>query len=307
MAGGVITTGTHPKALWPGVHAWWGQMYNQHPPEYPSLYEVLDSSQAYEEDVQVTGFGLAPFKSEGGPISYDYEIQGAVQRYTHIAYALGYKVTHEELKDNLYEVISMRRAQANAFSITQTIENICAAPYNDAFTGNVFTFAAGAVSLINTGQVNATGGTYSNALSPGADLAEASLEDITIQIMGVQTDRGLLISIMPTTLHIARNEWYNAHRILKSVLQNDSSNNAINVLKSENVFPGGIKMNHYFTSPHAWFVRTNCPNGMRMFWREHPEFDQDNDFDTKNAKAATYFRMSVGATDPRGIFGSNGP
>ena len=306
MAGGIINTGTHPKALWPGVHAFWGQMYAQHAKEYEDLYDVLDSGQAYEEDVQITGFGLAPVKTEGGPVSYDYEIQGPVQRYTHIAYALGYKVTYEELRDNLYEAISMRRAQANAFSVNQTIDNIGAAPYNDAFTGNVFQFATGQ-SLCASTQVNTTGGTYSNALTPGADLSEASLEDMCIQIMGVQTDRGLLVSVMPTSLHIARQEWFNANRILKSVLQPDTANNNINVLKATNAFPGGVKLNHYFTAPHAWFVRTNCMNGMQLFWRDHPEFDQDNDFDTKNAKAATYMRLSVGCTDPRAIFGSNGP
>jgi len=306
MAGGIINTGTHPKALWPGVHAFWGQVYNEHNRQYTDLFDVLNSTQAYEEDVQITGFGLAPVKAEGASISYDSEIQGPVARYTHIAYALGYKVTHEELKDNLYEQVSMRRAQANAFSINQTIENVAAAVYNDAFTGNVFLNADG-LSLVNTGHLNTTGGTYSNALSPGADMSEASLEDIAIQIMGVQTDRGLLISILPESLHIPRQEWFNANRILKSVLQSDSSNNNINVLKATNAFPKGIKLNHYLTSPHAWFVRTNCPNGMQMFWREQPEFDQDNDFDTKNAKAATYMRFSVGNTDPRGIFGSNGP
>jgi hypothetical protein len=46
---------------------------------------------------------------------------------------------------------------------------------------------------------------------------------------------------------------------------------------------------------------------MQMFMRNKPEFDQDNDFDTKNAKAATYMRFSVGITDARGIYGSNGP
>jgi hypothetical protein len=304
--GGLITTGSHPKALWPGVHAFWGQVYAEHVLEYTDLYEVLDSGQAYEEDVQITGFGLAPVKAEGGTMYYDSEIQGPVQRYIHIAYALGYKVTYEELRDNLYEVVSMRRAQANAFSVTQTVENLGAATYNDAFTGNIFTFGDG-LSLCNTGHINTTGGTFSNALSPAADLSEAALEDICIQAMGLQTDRGLLISILPESLHIPRQEWFNANRILKSVLQSGTSNNDINVLKAVNAFPKGIKLNHYFTSPHAWFVRTNCPNGMRMFWRDRPEFDQDNDFDTKNAKAATYFRASFGATDPRGILGSNGP
>lgn len=306
MPGGVITTGNHPKALWPGVHAFWGQVYNANPMEYPDLYDVLTSGQAYEEDVQVTGFGLAPVKAEGAPLQYDSEIQGPISRYTHIAYALGYKVTFEELRDNLYEVVSRRRAQANAFSINQTIENVAAAIYNDAFTGAVFLNANG-VSLVNAAQVNTTGGVYSNALTPAADLSEAALEDICIQIMGVQTDRGLLFSLMPQSLHVPRQEWFNANRILKSILQSGTANNDLNVLRATNAFPKGIKMNHYFTAPHAWFVRTNCLNGMQMFWRDQPMFDQDNDFDTKNAKAGTYMRFSVGDTDPRGIYGSNGP
>lgn len=306
MAGGLITTGSHPKALWPGVHAFWGQVYNAHETEYTDLFDVLDSNRAYEEDVQITGFGLAPAKAEGASVNYDSEVQGYVSRYTHIAYALGYKVSYEELKDNLYEEVSMRRSKANAFSINQTIENIAAAVYNDAFTGSVFLHADGQ-SLCSTAHVNVTGGTYSNALSPAADLSEASLEDMCIQIMGAQSDRGLLINVMPVSLHIPRQEWFNANRILKSVLQPDTTSNNINVLKATNAFPGGVKMNHYLTSAHAWFVRTNCPNGMQMFWRDRPLFDQDNDFDTKNAKAATYMRFSVGNTDPRGIFGSNGP
>ncbi len=303
MPGGVITTGSHPKALWPGVHDFWGQVYDAHAKEYSDLYDEEDSDKAYEEDVQITGFGLAPIKPQGQSLSYDSEVQGPVTRYTHIAYALGYIVTYEELKDNLYEQVSMRRAKANAFSINQTIENVAAFLYNNAFSPTYFTTGDG-VALVSTAHVNTTGGTYSNELSPSADLSEAALEDMCIQIMGTQSDRGLLISLMQESLHIPRQEWFNANRILKSVLQSDTANNNINVLKATNAFPKGIKMNHFFTSSSYWFVRTNCPNGMQMFWRDRPEFDQDNDFDTKNAKAATYMRFSVGCTDPRGIFAS---
>ena len=303
---GVINTGTHPKLLWPGIHATWGQVYDEHPIEYTDLYDILDSDKAYEQDVQITGFGLAPIKGQGAPVSYDSETQGMITTYQHIAYALGYIVTYEELRDNLYEEVSTRRAKSNAFSVTQTLENVAAFLYNNAFSTTYFT-TGDAAALVSTAHVNTTGGTFSNALSPAADLSEASLEDLTVQIMGTQNDRGLLINIMPTSLHIPRQEWYNANRILKSVLQSSTANNNINVLKATNAFPGGIKLNHYFTAPHAWFVRTNCPHGMQFFWRDRPAFDQDNDFDTKNAKAATYMRMSVGCTDPRGIFGSNGP
>jgi hypothetical protein len=266
----------------------------------------MDSDKAYEKDVEITGFGLAPVKSEGSDLTYDSELEGMTTVYQHIAYALGYIVTYEELRDNLYEEVSQRRAKANAFSINQTVETVGAFLYNNAFTSTYFTTGDGQ-SLISTAHTSPAGGTFSNALSPAADLSEASIEDLTIQIMGTQNSRGLYISIQPLSLHVPRQEFYNATRIMKSVLQSGTANNDINALMATNAFPKGVKMNHYFTAPHAWFIRTNCPNGMSFYWRDRPEFAQDNDFSTKNALAATYMRFSVGCTDPRGIFGSNGP
>jgi len=306
MPAGVINTGTHPKLLWPGIYATWGQVYDEYQPQYLPCYEVLDSDKAYEQGVQVTDFGLMPVKGQGAPIQMDSEIQGIITTYQHIAYALGYAVTHEELKDMLYKEVSERRAKALAFSGNQTIDTVAAFLYNNAFTSTYFTTGDG-VALLSASHVNATGGTYSNVLSPAADLAEASLEDLTIQIMGTQTDRGNLIAIQAESLHVPRQEWFNATRILKSVLQSNSSSNNINVLKATGAFPKGVHINQFFTAPHAWFIRTNCPHGMTFFWRERPSFDQDNDFATKNALAAMYMRFSVGCTDPRGLFGSNGP
>ena len=306
MPAGIINTGSHPKALWPGVHDWWGQIFAEHPPEYTDLFDIETSDKASEEDVQVTGFGQAPVKPEGQPLAYDSEVQGVVTRYMHIAYALGYIVTYEELQDNLYAEVSNRRATANAFSMHQTVETVCAFLYNNAFASTYFTTGDG-VALISASHVKATGGTYSNALTPSADLSEQALEDVCVQIMNAENDRGLKIALMPESLHVSTNEWFNANRILKSVLQSDTANNSINVLKATNAFPKGIKVNHYFTLPSSWFVRTNCPQGMTMFWRQQPDLQQDNDFATRNAQALSYMRFSVGCTDPRGIFGSYRP
>jgi hypothetical protein len=302
---GVITTGSHPKALWPGIKAWWGQVYDEHPEEFTALFDKETSHQNYEEDVQVTGFGLAPVKSEGAGVQYDSEVQGFTTRYTHVAYALGYIVTKEELDDNLYEQVSKKRSAALAMSFRQTKENVAANIYNRAFNS---TYKGGdGVELCSTAHPNTSGGTYSNKLTVDADLSEASLEDATIALMGFQNDRGLLINVMPKSLHIARQEYYNAARILKSVNQPTNANNDINVLRANNVFPGGAVLNHYFTSPHAWFIRTNVRDGMKYYERVGISFDQDNDFDTMNAKAKGYERYSFGWTDPRAVFGSNGP
>jgi len=299
----VITTGAHPKALWPGIHAWWGRMYNEHQEEFPELFEKETSDKAYEEDVEITGFGLAPVKPEGTGIVYDTETQGAVSRYTHVAYALGYIVTYEELRDNLYEIVSKRRAQALAFSMRQTKENVGANVYNRAFNSS-YTGGDG-VSLISTAHPTLAGN-QSNQLTTPADLSEAAIEDLVIQIMQTQNNRGLKISNLPQSLHIPPQLWFEANRILKSVLQNDTANNAINVLKATNALPKGIKVNHYFSSATAWFLRTNIPRGMQHFERETTSFDQDNDFGTKNALAACYERYSMGWTDWRSIFATAG-
>ena len=302
---GIITTASHPKALWPGIKAWWGQVYDEHPEEYSKLFDSETSSQNYEEDVQLTGFGLAPRKSEGSGVSYDSEVQGFTTRYTHIAYALGYIVTKEELDDNLYEQVSRRRAAALAMSFRQTKENVGANIYNRAFSG---TYTGGdGVALCSTAHPNVSGGTFANKPSVDADLSEASLEDAMIAVMGFQNDRGLLINVMPKSLVVARQNWYNANRIMKSVYTPSSANNAVNVLVATNSLPDGIVMNHYLTSPNAWFLRTNIQNGMKYYSRVGIQFDQDNDFDTMNAKAKGYERYSFGWTDPRAIYGVNGP
>ena len=302
---GIITTASHPKALWPGIKAFWGQVYDEHKEEYSDLFDSDTSSMNYEEDVQLTGFGLAPVKSEGSGVSYDSEIQGFTTRYTHIAYALGYIVTKEELDDNLYEQVSRRRAAALAMSFRQTKENVGANIYNRAF--NATYLGGDGVALASVAHPNTSGGTFANKPSVDADLSEASLEDALTAVMGFQNDRGLLINVMPRSLVVARQNWWNANRIMKSAYTPTTANNAVNVLVATNALPEGIVMNHYLTSPNAWFVRTNIQNGLKYYSRVGIQFDQDNDFDTMNAKAKGYERYSFGWTDPRAIYGVNGP
>jgi hypothetical protein len=118
----VITTGNHPKLLWPGIYALFGNTYDQYPKEYTDLFDVKSSTKAYEEMVETTGFGLVPVKTEGASSVYDSHLQGAVARFFHIAYSLGYIVTHEELEDDQYTQVSSQRATSLAFSANQTRE-----------------------------------------------------------------------------------------------------------------------------------------------------------------------------------------
>jgi hypothetical protein len=295
-----ITTGNHPAALWPGVHAWFGAKYDEHETEYTELFDVKDSNKNYEEDTEQTGFGLAPIKPEGAPVAFDQHQQGFTKRYRHIAFGLGYIVTREERDDNLYEKVSMDRAGSLAFSMSQTKENFGANFYNRAFNTS---YPMGDGKPILAADHPSLGADQSNVLGTAAQLSEAAIEDLCIDIMDAKNSRSLQISLRPTKLLVSTAEIFNAERILKSTLQNDTANNAINALRSKGAIPA-VGVNHYFTDSNNWFVRTNAPNGMCWFNRVSTEFTKDNDFDTDNAKAKAYMRHSAGSTDWRGLFGS---
>jgi hypothetical protein len=304
MAGGIITSASFAKALWPGINKWYGMAYDEFPVEWDKLFDKHSSRRAFEEDVGYSGFGLAVEKPEGESISYDSERQGFITRYSHVVYGLGFVVTREAVDDDLYDVVAKKKSQALAFSMRQTKEIVGHSVYNLAFTGGPT--GGDGVSLLNASHPNMAGGTWSNILAVAADLSEASLEQASIDIQGFQNDRGLKIAVKPRTLVIPYQLEFEAHRILKTVGRVGTNNNDINAIKEMGMFPGGIVVSHYLTDPDAWFIRTNVSDGLKYFSRRDDEFGMDNDFDTENAKYKATSRYSFGWTDPRCLFGTPG-
>jgi hypothetical protein len=298
-----ISTGAHPKALWPGVHAFCMAQYNKFPEEYSKIFDEESSSLAYEEDVETTAFDLAQVKAEGAALAYTTHNQGFTKRYTHIAYALGYAVTKEEIADNQYEGKSFQRSALLAQSFRVTKEIVHANVLNRAFTSS---YAGGDGKELLATDHPSLAGTWQNELTVAADLSEASLEDMLILIRTAKNSKGHPIALKAMKLIVPPQEQFNAERILKSTLQNDTNLNAVNAVKSMGLLPSGYMVGTYLTDTDAWFIKTNASNGLMSFKRQGYEFDTDNDFDTKNARASGYERYSVGWTDPRGLYGTPG-
>ena len=300
----VITSGAHPAALWPGVHAFFGQNYKKHPQRWSKIFDEVNSSKQYEEDVVTTGFGLAQKKPQGQSISYDDHSQEGVKRYTHDTWGLGYIVTMEEIADNLYKSRAFQRSKWLARSMAITKEINAANILNRGFSSSYQNGWDGK-ELFATDHVT-QGGNSSNELDPSADLSEASIEDLCIQIRDMTDSRDLNIALQTRCLIIPTNLMFEAQRILKSTLQNDTANNATNALKDMGMFPDGIAVNEYLTDSDAWFIKTDCDTGLQCMNRMSLAFTQDNDFDTENAKAKAIERYVFGWSDWRGCFGSSG-
>lgn len=295
-------TGNIAKALQVGVNTFWGMGYTDLPLELSMIFDQENSQKAYEEDVQLVGTGLVPVKTEGGAISYDTIRQGYVQRYTHINYGMGIIFTEEMIEDNQYD-LGFKQARYLGRSARQTQETIAANVLNRAFDSN-YTFADGLelCSLVNP---NVSGGTFQNELSTAADLSHTSVEQALIDIDDFTDDRGLQIAVKGKRLILPTALRFEAARILKSVQESGTANNDINAINTE----AGLEMavNHYLTDADAWFVKTDCIDGMkRMVRKAVAPPKSENDFDTSNMKFKCTFRESYGCTDKRGIFGSPG-
>jgi hypothetical protein len=303
----VITTGNFAKDLVPGVRTWFQTKYKEYPIEYLDIFEKQISTKAFEEEVGVTGFGLAQIKTEGAGIAYDDQSQGYVNRYVHVTYGLGFIITREMHDDGISVTVALRRASALAYSLRQTKETVCANVVNRAFN-SAYTMGTNSdgKELCATDHPNKSGGTWRNELAVAADLSESALEQACIDIGALKTDRGLTIAIRPLSLHIPTALEFDAYRILKSIGRVDTANNDINAIRASGKIPQGVKVNHYFTDPDAWFVKTDCPDGMKYMERRADAFGTENDFDTENAKFKGTSRYSVGYSDARGWFGSPG-
>ena len=301
---GTVTTGNFAKALWPGVNSWYGTAYGEHATEFDKLYATRSSRKAYEEIVGTTGMGLAPVKPEGSPVSYDSFRQGFTSRFTHVDYGLGFVITRNMVDDDQYDVIAQQRSRGLAQSMRKTKETVAANVYNRA--GNNAYVGGDQVELSSAVHPNVAGGTWSNELGTPAVLSEAALEQACIDLAKWEDDRGLKVAITPKCLVIPVDLQFEAERILNSngriydgttVYRNDE-----NALKIMGKFPDGIAMNHYLTSATAWFIKTDCSDGMIHFNRRGDDFTMDNDFDTDNAKYKATGRYSFGWADPRGIY-----
>lgn len=301
---GTITRGNFSKALLPGVQAWWGKAYSEWKPEWSMIFDEEMSTLAFDEEVGVVGTGLAQVKPEGDAIRYDSMIQGFTQRYNHVVYGLGFIITREMYEDNQYAEIGMRRAKALAFSMRQTKETVGANIFNRS-TDTAYAFADGK-PLISKDRPNVSGGVWRNTLDTAADLSEAALEQALIDIGDFRNDRGLHIAVRAKDLIIPQALQFEAARILKSTYRVGTDFNDINAMKAMNVISTDAVINHYFTDPDAWYIKTDCPDGLKCKQRRAVEFGDDSDFETENAKFKATERYSFGITDPRGVFGSPG-
>ena len=291
------------KELEPGLNALFGLEYKNYENQHTQIYAIESSDRAFEEEVMESGFGEAPVKTEGAGVSYDQAQEVYTARYTHETIALAFSLTEEAVEDNLYDRLSARYTKALARSMAQTKQIKAAAVLNNAFTTSI---GGDGVALCATNHPTLSGPNLSNTLATAADLSETSLEQALIDIAAFTDERGLKIAVQGLKLLIPKELMFTADRIMKSTLRVGTADNDVNAIRNMGMVPQGYVVNNFLTDPDAYFIKTDAPNGMKMFERVTLKTGFEGDFDTGNVRYKARERYSFGFSDPRGIFGSPG-
>jgi len=296
------------KELLPGLNAVFGVEYGDVNDEHVPLFDVENSDRSFDEEVLFTGFGSAPTKTEGSAVQFDTAQESYTARYNHETVALAFSVTEEAMEDNLYDTFSKVRARGLARAMANTKQVKAADIFNNGFSTGDYAIGDGA-AFFSASHPTIGAGNQSN-LAAAADLSESAMETILTNIQLIEDDRGILIGAGATSLHIPPALQWTAEKILMSpgstTNTNNFARNDINALRALGAVPGGYFVNRRFTDTNGYFVKTDVPNGAKMFVRTPLQTKMEEDFDTGNLRFKARERYSFGVSDWRGYFGSAG-
>ena len=292
------------KQLQEGLNTVFGLEYRRYPEQWRAIFDVERSRKAYEEDVLLFGFDGAPVKAEGAGVSYDEGGEAWVSRYHHETIALAFQITEEAEEDGLYGSLGSKYSRALARSLQHTKEVKGANILNNGFSSS---FPGGdGKELFATDHPLAGGGTFQNELTTPADLSETALEDALIDISNFIDDRGIPIMVQARKLIHPPQLMFDACRILQSPGRPGTADNDINAMRYEGMIPEGHTTNQRLTDPDAWFLKTDCPDGLKHMSRLSVRRGVEGDFESGNMRYKARERYSFGWTDPRGAYGSAG-
>lgn len=294
------------KQLQDGLNTVFGLEYNQTMEVWRKYMQVeTESRKAFVEDVMMAGLGAAAVKEEGGSVVYDSTSETYVARYVFETIALAFAITEEAEEDGLYGSIGRKLSRALARSYKHTIATRVANVLNNGFDNTNFKGGDG-VCLFSASHPLKSGGLGSNLLTNAADLSETSIEDLSIQISNMTDDRGLPIDLDSQTLVIPTALKFVAHRLLNSNLRPDTANNDPNATKDMNLFPKGAVVDKRLTDTDAWFIVTDCPDGLKYIERKAPANKLEGDFDSGNMRYRVRGRSIQGWSNWRGAAATPG-
>jgi len=266
-------------------------MFNQ-------LFKFEPSKRIREEFPTYAGLGLHESMTEGAKVNYDKMVQGPYKSFTHVQYGLGFQIGFQSAKQDL-DGFTKKYATHLRRSLDYSLETQGADILNGAFA--TYTTADGQYLCSDSHTYIRGGGTWDNKAT--AALGHTALEAALVSFMQLKDMQGQPQPLTPAEI------WYPpaldpmVHELLKSRTRHDSTTDASSYVYGK-VSP---KCWPFITTSTYWFIMApKADREIYWFWNSKPFVSHGFDFDTHTAKTKNLYVMSMGAVDPRGIYGSTG-
>jgi hypothetical protein len=291
--------------LLPIINGWHGDDLKMQDDLVSKICEVESSSQAFEVAGVLSGMSTLQQVGEGEAFNYDTSRQMYTPRFTHDKWGSGFKITLEMMQDGRAMKEARRFTKMLTKAVAETKNIIAANLLNNAYTSGKVQDGGDGVILCSASHP-ALNGNLSNTISSNADLSEAAIETLYIQIRNAKDDRGLRINLKPRKIVVNVGQEPDLNRILTSTLRVGTADNDPNFIRNSSMFPEGHVASPYITDTDAFYILTDCMDGLKFYNRYESEIEKDNEFDTKNAAFSKLIRVSSGWINYRGVFASPG-
>lgn len=263
--------------------------------------KVGSMDEAYVDDLEMGGPGLAAETDEGEEIAVGTIREGFLKRYTPRKFALKLIVTDEAMEDNKYpETLRLAKRLDRAIYKTADIDatNILIRAANATYVGG------DGVSLASAAHTLPAGGTFSNTLA--TPMAPSALALATVRSL-----------VMKLPGHDGVTEGYDIKKVVgpteqwaawKTILGSEKSPEAGNFAAINAVYDLDIKfvpVKYWNNTTTNWACITDVDNGVQLKWRRKPKSNSWVENDNETMKYSVSARWATGWTDARGFFFSN--
>ncbi len=260
--------------------------------------EVTTMKDAWEEDLEMGGPGLASEMYEGQEIPTGTLREGYPTRYIARKFGLRMLVTEEAIEDVKYDrVINAGRRLKRSMWKTVDIDatNMLVRAFNSSYVGG------DGQPLCSTAHTLPNGGTFSNVAATPMSPSRASFIIARSQAMKLPGHDGTIEGTDIRAVLCPVEQWAVWEGLMNSDKVPESGNNEINVAKRHKIEVIPIK---YWTNTTTNYIfLTDVDNGLQLRWRRRPRSRTWNENAVEVAEYAITARWARGWTDPRAVIG----
>jgi hypothetical protein len=260
--------------------------------------KVGSMDEAYVDDLEMGGPGLAAETDEGEEITVGTIREGFLKRYVPRKFALKLIVTDEAMEDNKYpETLRLAKRLDRAIYKTFDIDatNILIRAANTSYVGG------DGVPLASAAHTLPSGGTFSNTLAVPMAPSVLALATVRSLVMKLPGHDGITEGYDIKKVVFPTEQW----AVWKTILGSEKSPEAGNYAAINSVYDLDVKpvpVKYWNNTTTNWAVITDVDNGVQSKWRRKPKSNSWVENDNETMKYSVSARWATGWSDARGFF-----